>query len=355
MTSHPEFNSKTTATEAATAFGQAIKGKSVVITGVSPSGIGASTALAIASQAPAALVLASRTRTKLNTVASDIKEKYPDVIIHLVTLDLSSIESIRAAAAEIKSVIDKLDVLVNNAGLTLQTRDPVKTPGGITVDLQFFTNHVGPFLLTELLVTNILAAGSHPSGGGSRIVNVSSHGHRLSPIRFSDYALEADLYNGVPEDERPPTGLPPGFLQVTDGYYGFIGYGQSKTANILHASELKRRLGRRGSSLLALSVHPGTIDTGLSRSLDEQARNTLEGTAPAGIWKSIDEGAATTIVAAFDPKLADSGGDTTVADTLYLADCQFATEKLAAHASDEKCAQQLWEQTEKMLNVVSVL
>ncbi|KAH7143448.1 hypothetical protein EDB81DRAFT_884061 [Dactylonectria macrodidyma] len=349
MTSHPEFNSKTTATEAAAAFAQEIKGKSVVITGVSPSGIGASTALAIASRAPATLILASRTRTKLDAVASDIKEKYPDVLVHLVTLDLSSIESIKSAAAEIKSVVDKLDILINNAGLTLQTRDPVNTLGGITVDLQFFTNHVGPFLFTELLVPNLLAAGS------PRIVNVSSHGHRLSPIRFSDYALEADLYNGVPEDERPPASLPPGFLQVTDGYYGFIGYGQSKTANILHAAELRRRFQRRGSNLLALSVHPGTIDTGLSRSLDEQAKSTLDGTAPAGIWKSIDEGAATTIVAAFDPQLADGSGDIADANTLYLADCQFANEKLAAHASDETFAQRLWEQTEKMLNVVSVL
>ncbi|KAF7555988.1 hypothetical protein G7Z17_g1714 [Cylindrodendrum hubeiense] len=324
MTSHPEFNAKTTGTEAAEAFAKEIKGKNVVITGVSPSGIGASTALAIASQAPATLILASRTQAKLNTVVSDIRKKYPSVLVKPVALDLSSIESIRSAAAEITSIIHRLDILINNAGITLQTRDPVLTPGGITVDLQFFTNHVGPFLLTELLLPTLLTAGSNSPKGDCRIVNVSSHGHRLSPIRFSDYAFESDLYDGVPEDERPPTDLPPGFLQITNGYYGFIGYGQR------------------------------TIDTGLSRGLDEQGRSTLSGTAPAGIWKSIDQGAATTIVAAFDPKLADDAGDV-VDGNWYLADCQFANEKLAAHARDPKCAQRLWDQTEKMLDIVSAL
>ncbi|KAH8683680.1 hypothetical protein BGZ61DRAFT_535102 [Ilyonectria robusta] len=348
MTSHPEFNAKTTGTTVAAAFGKEIKGKNVVITGVSPSGIGAPTALAFASQTPATLILASRTQTKLDAVAADIKAKYPHVLVKLVELDLSSVESITSCAAEITSTIDRLDILINNAGITLQTRDTVYTPGGIKVDLQFFTNHVGPFLLTDLLLPLLLAS------EGSRIVNVSSHGHRLSPIRFSDYALEGDLYDGVPEDERPPTGLAPGFLQATDGYHGFIGYGQSKTANILHASELKRRFQKKGANVLALSVHPGTIDTGLSRNLDEQGRSTLDGTAPAGVWKSIDQGAATTIVAAFDPKLAD-GGDAVDETCLYLADCQLANEKLAPHARDAKCAQRLWDQTEKMLGIVSAL
>ncbi|KAK7419275.1 hypothetical protein QQX98_003427 [Neonectria punicea] len=354
MISHPEFNAATTGTEAAAAFSDEIKGKNVVVTGVSPDGIGASTALAIASQAPGKLILASRTQAKLEDVAADIKTKYPNVSAKAVTLDLSSIESIRVAAADINAHLNRLDVLINNAGITLQARDTITTPGGTKVDLQFFTNHVGPFLLTELLLPKLLSAAPDSAKGGPRIVNVSSHGHRLSPIRFSDYAIERDLYDGVPEEERPPTGLLPGFLQSVGGYYGFVGYGQSKTANILHSFELSKRFQKAGTNVLALSVHPGTIDTGLSRSLDEQGKKTLDGTAPAGIWKSIDQGAATTLVAAFDPGLADEG-DTTEIISWYLADCQSAREKLAPHATDSKCAERLWHETERMLGIVSVL
>ncbi|KPM44145.1 hypothetical protein AK830_g2455 [Neonectria ditissima] len=353
MISHPEFNGDTTGTEVAAAFRKDIVGKNVVITGVSPDGIGASTALAIASQAPSQLILASRTRKKLDIVAANIKDKHPHVLVKTITLDLSSLDSIKIAAAEINSHLDQLDVLINNAGITLQIRDTVATPGEINVDLQFFTNYVGPFLLADLLLPKLLAAASRSPKQGSRIVNVSSHGHRLSPIRFSDYAIERDLYDGVPEDERPPEGLLPGFLQSTNGYYGFIGYGQSKTANILHSVELNRRFRKSGANVLALSVHPGTIDTGLSRSLDEEAKRTLDGTAPAGIWKSMDQGAATTIVAAFDPGLSDGDVDGTEAGTWYLANCQPAQDKLARHAIDLEVAKRLWTQTERMLRIVS--
>ncbi|KAH6892471.1 hypothetical protein B0T10DRAFT_594219 [Thelonectria olida] len=329
MTSHPEFNTTTTGTEVAAAFSQQIKGKTdeVVITGVSPDGIGAATAAAIASQGPEKLVLASRTRKNLETVRSGIREAYGNVPVEVVTLDLSTIKSITDAAAEISSMVDRLDVLINNAGLTLQTRTLVTTPGETTVDLQLFTNHIGPFLFTELLLLKLLASESRSGTGGPRIVNLSSHGHRLSPIRFSDYAFQLDLYQGVPEDERPPSAIAPGFIQMTDGYPGFIAYGQSKTANILHAVELNTRLKRAGKSVLALSVHPG------------------------GVWKSTDQGAATTIVAAFDPMLSQTNEKT----CLYLADCQLADDKLALHAKDSRSAARLWNETERMLGIESML
>ncbi|KAI8667581.1 hypothetical protein NCS56_00895200 [Fusarium sp. Ph1] len=351
MTSNSQFDNKTTGTEVAAAFGDEIRGKNVVITGVSPSSIGASTALAIASQAPTTLVLASRTQSKLEAVAAEIKEKHPAVPVKIILLDLSSIESIKTAAAEIGGALDHIDLLINNAGLNLQTRNAVTTPGGIKVDQQLFTNHVGPFLLTELLLPKIISAASKGPKGSVRIVNVSSHGHRLSPIRFSDYAFEKDLYNGVPEEERPPTAVIPGFLQAKDGYPGFIGYGQSKAANVLHSVELTRRLQKAGANVSALSVHPGTIDTGLTRSLDTEGRGTMGGTAPGGVWKTMDQGAATTLVAAFDPKLTEGW----TKPYWYLADCQPADEKLAAHAHDSKAAEKLWSETEKMLDIKSIV
>lgn len=321
----------------------------VVVTGVGPSSIGASTALAIASQEPSALILASRTSSKIDAVAEDIAKKYPAVTVHKVSLDLASLDSIKDAAAKIDELVDKVDVLINNAGACHFSRNAVKTPGDTMVDLQFFTNHIGTFHLTHLLLPKLRTADKSGAGprGSARIVNVSSHGHRLSPVRFYDYQISHYVYDGVPESQKPPRGLPEGMLKLNDGYPGFIGYGQSKTANILHATELTRRLKRNGEGIVAVSVHPGTIKTELSRDLDEEARATIDNTAPGGLWKTLDQGAATTIVAAFDPKIGemDIGGDVFG----YFSDCQLGDELLAEHAKDLENAQTLFHESERML------
>lgn len=239
-----------------------------------------------------------------------------------------------------------IDVLINNAGISHQSRSPVATPSGKTVDLQFFINHLGTFLFTSLLLPKIVAAGSNSPKGAARVVNLASHGHRLSPIRFSDIAFEKGLYD-VLDAEKPPRDIKESFLTVKDGYPGFIGYGQAKTANILHAMELDRRLRKTGANVLALSVHPGTIETELSRDLSPEGRKAMSETAPAGVHKTLDQGAATTLVAAFDPKL----GEVHVAGPLYFADCQHHTERLAAHAADGAVAERLWAETEDMLGV----
>lgn len=321
----------------------------VIITGISPTSIGASTALAVASQGPAALILASRTASKLDAVAKEIGDKYPSVAVHQVPLDLSSLDSVKAAAAQIDSLADHIDVLINNAGVCHFSRQAVKTPGDTEVDLQFFTNHLGPFLFTDLLLPKLRAAGK----GAARIVNVSSHGHRLSPVRFYDYQISHYVYDGVPDSQKPPPGLPDAFLRLVDGYPGFIGYGQSKTANILHATELTRRLKKSGDDILALSVHPGTIQTDLSRGLDEEGRKAIDSTAPGGSWKTLDQGAATTVVAAFDPKLVelDVGGEVVG----YLADCQLGEEFVAEHAKDPENAQTLFRESERMLGTLTGL
>ncbi|PKS12574.1 hypothetical protein jhhlp_000782 [Lomentospora prolificans] len=347
MTSHTEFGPNTTATEVAAVFKDQVKGKNVVVTGVSPGGIGASTALAIASQQPAILILASRNQSNLDAVAADIKQKSPSVPTNTVLLDLASIDSVKAAASHISSIVDRIDILINNAGATFQTRDAVTTPGGPVVDKQLFTNHVGTFLLTSLLLPKLSAAASQAAKGSVRVVNLSSLGHRLSPIRFSDYAFQKELYD-VPESERPPAVIPEAFRKVTGDYPGFVGYGQSKTANILHAWELTKRAQAKGENIFSVSVHPGTIVTGLTRSLDTEGRAAMDGTAPNGIPKTLDEGAATTLVAAFDPKLAE--GDTTSEPT-FLSDCQLALEKMGPHARDAAAAQRLWNESEKMVGV----
>lgn len=351
MASNPGFNDDTTGSEAAKTLAASIQGKTVVITGISPAGIGASTALAIASQGPHALILASRTESKLNSVAADIEQQHPSVKVHKVILDLSSLESVKEAAAKIDGLVDHVDVLINNAGISHQTRDPVQTPGDTIVDLNFFTNHLGPFMLTNVLLPKLRAAANKPNAprGSTRIVNLSSHGHRLSPVRFYDYQIYHYVYDGVPDSQKPPKGLPDSFLRLIDGYPGMIGYGQSKTANILHATELTRRLRENGDGIIALSVHPGSIATELSRSLDEEGLKTIGNTAPGGKWKSLDQGAATTIVAAFDPKLAelDIGGEVLG----YFADCQLSDQLLADHAKDPENARMLFQESERMLGI----
>ena len=325
----------------------------VIITGVSPSSIGSSTASAIASGQPATLILASRTASKLREVATEIKSAYPTTNVKEIIIDLSSVTSIQIAAAQIKALVSHIDILINNAGISDTHRNALVTPNGNVVDLQFFTNHLGPFLLTELLLPELQIAGSRSPNGDTRIVNLSSHGHVLSPIRFSDYAFSKAIYEGVAEDERPRSGLEDKWLITKDGYPGFLGYGQSKSANILHAAELSRRLRQYHTGVVAFSVHPGSIETELSRSLDDEGKKTIEGTAQ-GTWKTIDQGAATTLVAAFDPSLAEMQvGSEGVSG--YLSDCQLADHIAAWWTKDQKIAARLWQESERMLVVTSTL
>jgi len=174
----------------------------VLVTGVSPKSLGESTASAIARHAPAKMILASRTRSKLEQVADELKKIDSNLTLDLVEVDLSSQASIRKAADEIRSLTDRLDVLVNNAAVVTSERG--ETAEGI--ELQFGTNYIGHYLLTSLL-TPLLVAAAQASGekGATRVVNVSSYGYKLSPIRFHDYSFEG---KPVPPEEEPIAGIP---------------------------------------------------------------------------------------------------------------------------------------------------
>ncbi|CAI4214045.1 unnamed protein product [Parascedosporium putredinis] len=327
MTSHSSYGPNTTATEVALAFKDQIKGKTVVITGVSPNGIGAATALAIASQHPAALVLASRTQANLDAVVADIRAQHPTSSLTPATvlLDLSSLDSIRAAAERITSSSTASTSSSTTPASPCRPAMPSpprrrrRRPAALHQPCRHFSPHL------------VAAAPHHRFGRRRSRRQPEQHGPPPLPIRFSDYAFQKDLYDGH-----------------TGDYPGFVGYGQSKTANVLHAWELTRRAHARGDAVLSLSVHPGTIVTGLTRSLDTEGRAAMDGTAPNGIPKTLDEGAATTLVAAFDPALAQ--GDV-AAGPLFLADCQLAPEKMAPHGQDGAAAQRLWDETEKMLGI----
>jgi NAD(P)-dependent dehydrogenase (short-subunit alcohol dehydrogenase family) len=225
----------------------------VLVTGISPQSIGADIAKSIASQQPSALLLASRTKRNLETVASNIKAAFPTVSLHTIILDLSSQADIRRACSEISTLVPHIDVLINNAGVNNRTRQ--YTEEGI--ELQFGVNHIGPFLLTSLLHNKLKAAAKQPGTkpGATRVVNVTSQGHRISPVRFSDYNFHRDAYD-VPDDEKPRQGLPEAITKGVDGYPTFIAYGQSKTANILHAVAVGDKWG--DDSIYGFSVHPGS-------------------------------------------------------------------------------------------------
>ncbi|EJD36253.1 NAD(P)-binding protein [Auricularia subglabra TFB-10046 SS5] len=185
---HSNFHQATTGDEVVAAFADRVKGRVFVVTGPSPTGIGASTLTSLAQGHPAALVLAGRTPSKFQSVVDEIKAIDANIKVVSVTLDLASIASTRAAAHAILEHPDipRVDVLINNAGI-------MATPFALTADgieSQFHADHVGHFLLTNLLLPKLRAAPAPV------IVNLTSSGHRFGWGDFEDYNFERRPYNG---------------------------------------------------------------------------------------------------------------------------------------------------------------
>ncbi|PQE18989.1 short-chain dehydrogenase protein [Rutstroemia sp. NJR-2017a WRK4] len=256
----------------------ALTGKVILITGCS-SGIGIETARSL-STTGATLYLTARNIDKAKTALGEPAQQSN---IHFLELDLGSLSSVRACAAEFLKKSNTLNILIANAGVMIP-------PYGRTVDgfeIQFGTNHLGHFLLFELL-KDILIKSSTPELS-SRVIMVASSGHRAAEVRFEDYNFE-------------------------NGYNPWEGYGQSKTAMIWTANEIERRFGGRG--VHAWSLHPGAILTELGRHVDEEGQRQwalMEGMKEA--VKSVEQGAATTVWAAVGRGLEGRGGR-------YLEDCQ---------------------------------
>jgi NAD(P)-dependent dehydrogenase (short-subunit alcohol dehydrogenase family) len=178
----PQYNSQTTASELVAELASEIRGKTILITGVSPGGLGAAFVTAIAKVAPALLILAGRSVVRTGETADAITRLYPNVQTRVLDLDLTSLQAVRDAAATVHSWADvpTIDVLVNNAGI--MAVEYALSPDGI--EQHFATNHLGHFLLTNLLMGKILASTA------PRVVNLSSDGHRFSHVRFDDYNFD---------------------------------------------------------------------------------------------------------------------------------------------------------------------
>jgi NAD(P)-dependent dehydrogenase (short-subunit alcohol dehydrogenase family) len=175
------YKFETTAEEVIADLKTYINGKVILTTGVSPGGLGAHFVEQIAAAQPKLLILAGRNKSKVEATAQKIAEiTNGSIDTRTLELDLGSLAKVREAAAIVNAYSESIDVLVNNAGI--MATEYAKTADG--VENQFGTNHIGPWLFTNLIIDKVLAS-PRP-----RIVNVSSDGYRMSPIRFHDHGFK---------------------------------------------------------------------------------------------------------------------------------------------------------------------
>ncbi|MGA8726531.1 MAG: SDR family oxidoreductase [Acidimicrobiales bacterium] len=282
-------------------------GKTVVVTGAN-SGIGKATAEALAG-AGARTVLTARSETSGREAVADIRRSTGSEHVELVLFDLSDLDSVRRGAADLLERCDRIDVLVNNAGLILSERTETKDGFEAT----FGINHLGPFLLTTLLLDRIIASAP------ARIVNVSSTAHRSAR-------------RGLDFDD----------LQSTKRYTGMQAYGRSKLANILFTTELARRL--EGTGVTANAVHPGTVATGFARDGDANGVFAFGVKVIKPFALTPEKGARTSIYVASSPEVASVTG-------AYFVKCRQT--KPSGAALDEAAAAQLWAASEQLVSEAS--
>lgn len=282
-----------------------VTGKVVIITGAN-SGIGKETAIELARRG-AKVYIACRDMDRGEAAKKEIIQESASQNVFFWKIDLASFKSIREFAINFAREETKLDILINNAGVMACPRS--FTQDGI--EMQFGVNHLGHFLLTNLLLELI------KSSAPSRIINVSSMGHLFGKINKSD-------------------------LMSKDSYGSFKAYNQSKLANVLFTKELARRLS--GTNVSVYALHPGVIDTELGRHMQVNKFNIkrLQSAVRGWFLKTAKAGAQTTITCAIDPELEQVSGE-------YFSNCRVA--KCNPAANDPELACWLWEESVKLTNV----
>jgi NAD(P)-dependent dehydrogenase (short-subunit alcohol dehydrogenase family) len=292
-------------------------GRVAVITGAN-TGIGYQTAAVLAYRG-AQVVLAVRNLEKGNAALSRIVAAAGrgarKVNVTLQELDLTSLESVRSAADALRAAYPRIDLLINNAGV-------MWTPKQVTKDgfeLQFGTNHLGHFALTGLLLDNMVAV------RGSRVVTVSSLGHRLrAAIHFDD-------------------------LQWEHNYDRVAAYGQSKLANLLFTYELQRRLAALpDAKTVAVAAHPGGANTELARNLPGIFQPVKAVLGPV-LFQSPAMGALPTLRAATDP--AVEGGEYYGPEGFFEQRGRPKLVKSSAQSHDEELQRRLWAVSEELTGV----
>lgn len=283
-----------------------MEGKTCLVTGAS-NGIGLETAAGLA-KLGATVVMTARSEAKGEEALADVIKRSGSEKVDLMLVDFASMSSIRKFADEFRSKYDRLDVLVNNAGAVNMRRS--ETEDGF--ETTFGVNHLGYFLLTNLLLDTIKASAP------ARIVNVSSRAHKRATMDFDD-------------------------LNAEKSYSGFTVYGRSKLANVLITYELARRLD--GTGVTANCLHPGVVRSGFGQN---DNNGWLGGifktfyTLAGPFTKSNAEGAATSIYLASSPEVEGVTGK-------YFADCKEVPSSAASH--DVEAQKRLWEISEQMTGI----
>ena len=287
-------------------------GRVAVITGAN-TGLGYETALALAEHG-AHVVLAVRNVDKGKDAAARITAAYPRADVALQELDLTSLDSVRAAAQQLRADHDRIDLLINNAGVMYTPKSNTKDG----FELQFGTNHLGHFAFTGLLLDRLLPV------AGSRIVTVSSVGHRiLADIHFDD-------------------------LQWERGSGRVAAYGQAKLANLLFTYELQRRLAPHGTTIAA-AAHPGMSDTELMRNMPAPLVTAFERIAPL-IAQNPAMGALPILRAATDPAVV--GGQYYGPDSFAQTRGYPKVVRSSRKSHDVERQRRLWTVSEELTGVV---
>jgi NAD(P)-dependent dehydrogenase (short-subunit alcohol dehydrogenase family) len=296
-----------------------LRGKRILVTGAS-AGLGVETARVLAAHG-AEVVGAVRDLDKGRAATAPVRDQAANGgSLELVQLDLASLASVRACADALVKAGKPFDLIIANAGV-------MACPKGQTADgfeTQFGTNHLGHFVLVNRIASLL--------GPGSRLVNLSSAGHRFADVDLDD-----------PNFEHTP-------------YAEFVAYGRSKTANVLFAVEFDRRHKDRG--VRATAVHPGGIQTELGRHMTPEVTQQMMAAvtaaqppgAPAFQWKSIPQGAATSVWSGVVASADAVGGH-------YCEDCHVAEivddpsfrGGVRPYAVDPEHAKALWAKSETMV------
>jgi NAD(P)-dependent dehydrogenase (short-subunit alcohol dehydrogenase family) len=289
------------------------KGRTIVVTGPTVGGLGYYTALELARKG-ARVVLAGRTPAKVDETVAAIEEQVPGAELETLQLDLASLDSVRHAGAA-AARLGPIDVLVNNAGVMGTSYS--RTDDGL--ELQMATNHFGPFLLTGLLLPQLVASGD------GRVVTVSSLMHTTAP--------------------KAPLGDP---RNQEGRYFRWPVYGQTKLANLLFTLELQRRLQADGSQLRAHAAHPGYAATNLQSGMGNHWADRVGAISNKIFAQSEQMGALPTLFAATQ----DLPGASYVGPDGFMEQRGHPTlVGRSAAATDVAMAKDLWLASERLTGV----
>jgi NAD(P)-dependent dehydrogenase (short-subunit alcohol dehydrogenase family) len=291
------------------------QGKTALVTGAN-TGIGLETAKVLAARR-ATVVLGCRDLAKAEAAASQLSSATPQARVETLHLDLASLASVRQAAEQFRASYHHLNLLINNAGVIHPAY--AQTEDGF--ELHFGTNHLGHFALTGLLLDRLLAA------PGSRIVTVSSSGHRRGDIHLDDLTLQ-------------------------HGYGLNAAYGQSKLANLMFTYELQRQLAAIGASTIAVAAHPGNAYTEAGRHMPGWVRAVLSPRLRmlnSWLLQSARMGALPTLRAAVDPLV--SGGTYYGPAGLGEFTGHPTRVESSARSHDVDLQRRLWDESERLTGV----